>query len=253
MSQLLLALIIFLCLFGSALLGAFVRAHLPDHHLSDDSISVIKLATGLIATMAALILGLLVSTAKGTFDTANAELVSTAAKVVQFDRVLARYGPETDLIRQQVKQRYGAVLLLLASREPALLSRLDNPQAIQQSEALLREVEALTPTNDSQRALKAQALQLMDEVFATRWLVLLQAHASIPPTMLVILVAWLSIIFGSFGLFAPRNATIVIVLMLCALSTSASILLVEELNRPLDGLISLSLSPMRDSLGRLGL
>lgn len=252
MSNVLVALLIFLCLFASALLGTWVRSRLPDHHLSDESISVIKLATGLIATMAALILGLLVSTAKGTFDTANAELVSTAARVVQFDRVLARYGPETEPIRLQVKQRYGEVLLLLASRDPDLLSRLDNPQAIQRSEALLREVEALAPTTDRQRALKAHALQLMDEVFATRWLVLLQAHASIPPTMLVILVAWLSIIFGSFGLFAPRNYTLIAVLMLCALSTSASILLVEELNRPLDGLISLSLSPMRDSLSRLG-
>lgn len=252
MNHLMVAFIVFLCLFGSALLGAYVRARLPSHHLSEDSISVVKLATGLIATMSALVLGLLVSSAKGTFDTANNELVSTAAKVVEFDRLLSRYGTQTDPIRQQVKQRYAEVVALLASRNATLLEQLDSPQTIRSSEALQREIEALAPANDGQRALKAQALALIDEVFATRWLVLLQAHASIPLTMLVILVAWLSIIFGSFGLFAPRNGTVLAVLMMCAFSASASILLVEELNRPLDGLISLSLSPMRESLTRLG-
>jgi uncharacterized membrane protein len=92
----------------------------------------------------------------------------------------------------------------------------------------------------------------MDEVFATRCLALLQANGSIPLTMLAILVSWLSIIFGTFGLFAPRNGTILAVLMMCALSTSAAILLVEELNRQLDGLIGVSLEPISDTLGRLG-
>ncbi|MCU1752816.1 hypothetical protein [Pseudomonas sp. 6D_7.1_Bac1] len=246
------ALIVFICVFGSALLGSYLRDRLPSHHLSDDSIGVVKLATGLIATMAALVLGLLVSSAKGTFDTANAELVGTAAKVVQFDRMLARYGPETQEIRGQLKQNYAGVMQLLAAHDAAQLAKLDSPETINRSEELQRKVEALTPGTETQRALKAHALQLMDEVFATRWLILLQANASIPPTMLVILVAWLAIIFGTFGLFAPRNGTIVAVLMMCALSASASILLVEELNRPLDGLVGVSLAPMRDTLSRLG-
>ena len=89
MNHLVIAAVVFICLFGSALLGSYLRGRLPSQHLSDESISVVKLATGLIATMAALVLGLLVSSAKGTFDTTSAELVGTAAKVVQFDRVLS--------------------------------------------------------------------------------------------------------------------------------------------------------------------
>lgn len=251
MNHLVIALIVFICLFGSALLGSYLRAQLPSHHLSDESISVVKLATGLIATMAALVLGLLVSSAKGTFDTTSAELVGTAAKVMQFDRVLARYGPDTQEIRSLLKRNYTGIVQVLASRDPALLAKLDSPEAINRSEELQRKVEALAPANETQRTLKAHALQVMDEVFATRWLALLQANGSIPLTMLVILVAWLSIIFGTFGLFAPRNGTILAVLMMCALSTSASILLIEELNRPLDGLIGVSLDSMRDTLSRL--
>lgn len=116
MNHLVIALIVFCCLFGSALLGSYVRQRLPAHHLSDESVAVLKLATGLIATMSALVLGLLVSSAKGTFDTTNAELEGAAAKVVEFDRVLARYGPETQPIRTQLKHNYEKILQTLASR-----------------------------------------------------------------------------------------------------------------------------------------
>lgn len=252
MNHLVIALIVFICLFGSALLGSCVRERLPIHHLSDESVAVVKLATGLIATMSALVLGLLVSSAKGTFDTANAELEGAAAKVIQFDRALSRYGTNTQEIRTQLKHNYTEVVQVLASRDPTLLAKLDSPEAINRSEALQRQVEALSPGTDDQRALKASALRMMDVVFAARWLTLLQSNQSIPPVMLVILVTWLAIIFGSFGLFAPRNGTIVVVLMMCALSTAATILLVEELNRPLDGFISVSLEPMRHTLGGLG-
>lgn len=252
MNDLVIALIVFACLSGSALLGSYVRERLPSHHLSDDSVAVVKLATGLIATMSALVLGLLVSSAKGTFDTANAELEGAAAKVVQFDRLLARYGAETQDVRTRLKHNYSEVVQTLASRDAHQVTRLDSPEAIRRSEALERQVEMLSPTTDEQRALKVSALQDMDTVFAARWLTLLQSNQSIPPVMLVILVTWLSIIFGSFGLFAPRNGTIVVVLLMCASSTAATILLVEELNRPLDGFITVSLEPLRHTLERLG-
>jgi len=246
------ALIVFACLFGSALLGSYVRERLPSHHLSDDSVTVVKLATGLIATMSALVLGLLVSSAKGTFDTANAELEGAAAKVVQFDRVLARYGADTQDIRTQLKHNYAEVTKTLASRDRSQIATLDSPEVIRRSESLQRRVESLSPANDDQRALKATALQDIETVFADRWLTLLQSNQSIPPVMLVILVTWLATIFGSFGLFAPRNGTIVAVLLVCALSTAATILLVEELNRPLDGFICVSLEPLEHTLERLG-
>jgi hypothetical protein len=252
MNHLLIALIVFTCLFGSALVGSYVRQRLPSHHLSDDSVAVLKLATGLIATMSALVLGLLVSSAKGTFETTNAQLEGAAAKVVEFDRLLARYGPQTQPIRTQLKHNYAQLVQVLQSRESSRLAMLDSPEAISRSEALQQQVAALAPDTDSQRTLKASALQMMDAVFAARWLTMLQANQSIPPVMLVILITWLSIIFGSFGLFAPRNGTIVVVLMMCSASAAATILLVEELNRPLDGLISVSLEPMLHTMERLG-
>jgi len=253
LNDVVIALIVFGCLSASALLGSYVRERLPSHHLSDDSVTVVKLATGLIATMSALVLGLLVSSAKGTFDAANTELEGAAAKVVQFDRLLARYGTDTQGIRTELKHNYAEVTKVLVSRDRRQIATLDSPEAIHRSESLQRQVESLSPGNDYQRSLKAEALQDMDTVFATRWLILLQSNQSIPPVMLVILVTWLGIIFGSFGLFAPCNGTIVAVLLMCALSTGATILLVEELNRPLDGFICVSLEPLEHTLERLGM
>ncbi|VVP21358.1 hypothetical protein [Pseudomonas fluorescens] len=252
MSHFLIALIAFACVFGSALLGLYVRKVLPAHHLSDESISVVKQAIGLIATMAALVLGLLISSAKDTYEKTRTDLTVNAARVYQFDRVLARYGPETQDIRALVKRNYAVVIELVASHDSATISQLDSPEVIGRSDALRQKIDDLKPGNDTQRALKASAQEIADDVLAARWLTQLQAHGSVPVLFLIILVAWLSIIFGAFGVFAPYNGTVIAAFFTCALSASTAILLIQEMNRPLDGMIGLSVEPMRETLSRLG-
>lgn len=251
-THLAIALIVFACVFGSALIGLYIRDVLPAHHLTDESTGVVKMATGLIATMAALVLGLLVSSAKSSFDTANGELVQNAATVIQFDRVLANYGPETQEIRSLLKRSYGGAIQILASGDSSQLAQLNSAGAVKRSEYFERKVEDLVPQNDEQRALKARAIQLVDQVFAARWLMLLQAKGSIPMSLLVVLVAWLSIIFGAFGLFAHRNGTVIAALVLCALSAAGAIFLIQEMSMPLSGIVRVSVAPMRDTLARLG-
>ncbi|EIM94389.1 hypothetical protein WQE_44748, partial [Paraburkholderia hospita] len=129
MNHVVVALIVFICVFGSALVGSCLRAVLPQHHLSDESTSVVKLATGMIATMAALVLGLLISSAKGSFDTTTGEIVHSAVDIVRLDRVLSSYGPETRDIREQLKRNTAASISLLASADPAQIARMTGPQA----------------------------------------------------------------------------------------------------------------------------
>src|SRR4029453_16532929 len=93
------ALIVFACVFGSAMFGFFLGKKLPHKHLDNESKDIVKLATGLIATLSALVLGLMVSSAKGTFDQVKSELMQTAVKIVVLDRVLAQYGPEANEVR----------------------------------------------------------------------------------------------------------------------------------------------------------
>ncbi|MDQ7980666.1 hypothetical protein QYH69_25850 [Paraburkholderia sp. SARCC-3016] len=252
MRHLSIALIIFAGVFCSALLGLRLRTLLPKNHLGEDPIGVVKLATGLIATMAALVLGLLISSAKNSFDMVNASVIRDAASVILLDRVLARYGPQTQGIRGGLKQAVAAAVRQVASRNAAQLENLHSPDAIARVESLVRQIESLSPQNDVQRRLQARAIEMADDVLAVRELGLLQAAGSTPAALLIALVLWLCIIFGAFGLFTPANATVIIALFLGALSTSVAIFLILEMNTPLDGMVTVSLSPMREALAVLG-
>lgn len=178
--------------------------------------------------------------------------MQNAATVIQLDRVLAKYGPETQPLRTLLKRNYAGAVAILASGEPSQLARLNSSETVIRSEDFERKVEELVPRNDLQRGLKARALQLVDEVYAARWLTLLQAKGSIPISLLVVLVAWLCIIFGTFGLFAHHNGTIIAALVLCAISASGAIFLIQEMSTPLDGIVRVSVAPMQDTLSRLG-
>ncbi len=82
------SLILFVGLVGVILLGGYLRRLVPAEHLNADSKDVVKLALGLVGTMTARLLGLLISSAKQTFDTTRSEVTQRAAKVALLDRVL---------------------------------------------------------------------------------------------------------------------------------------------------------------------
>lgn len=252
MQHFVIALIVFLCVFGSAVTGLCLRAALPQHHLSEESIGVVKLTTGLIATMAALVLGLLISSAKNSLDTVNSELVHNASSVVQLDRVLAKYGPETQNTRSLLKALYGSSIDILSSGKTAQVAKLGSAEGTLRVEAFEQEIEELSPRTDAQRQLQASAVAIADQVLSARRLTLLQSVGALPMPLLVTLVVWLSIIFGAFGLFGSFNWTVFAALCLGALSTSGAIFLILEMNTPLDGLITVSVAPMREALAMLG-
>jgi len=252
MSSSTIALIVLACVFGGSLLGLYLRTVLPEHHLSEGSMGVVKLATGLIATMSALVLGLLISSAKGSFDRINNELVENAARVVLLDRMLADFGPETRALRDSIKRDYAIRVELLTSGDATRAAKLDTPEELNRTEGIQAGVRQLSPRNDTQRALQSRALQLAVELASTRALMLLQKEGTIPMPMLMVLVSWLVIIFAAFGLFAPRNGTVFVSLFICALAASAAIFLILEMDQPLDGMIRISSAPLRAALAHLG-
>jgi len=243
---------VFALVFGAAMLGLFIGNALPEHHLSQDSKDVVKLGTALIATMAALVLSLLISSAKSSFDKMDGELVENAARAITLDRALADYGPETREVRDLLKRTYAARIELLFPGDESRPAKLDTPEAVVRTESLRARLWELSPRNDAQRGLQSEAIQIAGEMSATRWLLLLQKDEALPTTLLIVLVAWLAIIFTTFAMFAPRNATAVASLFVCALAVSGAILLIEEMNSPFTGLMKVSSAPMRDALSALG-
>ncbi len=253
MTALAIAAIVLASVFGGAVAGLALRQSLPAHHLSDQSKDTLKSSLGVIATMAALVLGLLVSSAKSSFDRMADELTQAAATVVQLDRTLASYGAETSDIRRAVRASYQQVVDVLVAQDATQLAQLKAPTTGNRIEDVAAGIRALAPRNDDQRELRMKALTLLDVVSANRLLLLLQQHDSISPLLLAVVVAWLTLTFFGFGLLAPpRNATVVTALFLCALSVAGAIFIILEMDEPLSGMVRISEVPMRKGLAIIG-
>jgi hypothetical protein len=173
-------------------------------------------------------------------------------KVVQLDRGLAHYGPETKEVRDLLRGAVASAIEVIRSEEGSKLAKLDAPERLARIEQIQAKLRELAPRNDVQRSLQARALELVNDLAQMRWLLIAQGEGAIPTPFLVVLVLWLAIIFAGFGLLSDKNATVVAVLVVCALSVSGAIFLIEEMDRPLDGLMKISGAPLRSALAHLG-
>jgi hypothetical protein len=244
--------IVFVCVFGGALLGMFLGRVLPRHHLSAESKDAIKVAMAMIATLAALVVGLLIASAKSSFDGKDSEFKGAATHVLLLDRTLAEYGPETKEVRDLLRR---IVTLRMSQIWPQESAGMVEPNALSSGagfEEVQRKLLDLSPQNDAQRWLKSTTLQLTLDIEGARWLVVEQSGSSIQWPFLVTLVFWLAMIFASFGLFAPPNGSVIAALLVCALSVAAAIYLIVEMDQPYGGLIQISSAPLRTVLNQLG-
>jgi hypothetical protein len=250
MNPIVIRLLVFGCVFGGALFGMILRGVLPEEHLSADSKDTVRIGMSLIGTSTALVLGLLVASAKSYYDTQGSELIEMSAQVVLLDRVLAHYGPETKEDRDLLREAIVRVLEGLWPKDSGQHSPLLPTAA--GGEIIYDKIQELSPKNDTQRSLQAQALNLGIGIGKMRWMMFEQASSSVSIPLLAVLVFWLTAIFASFGLFAPRNATAIITLFVCALSVSGAVFLILEMYSPFRGLMQISSVPLRNALAQLG-
>jgi len=244
------ALTVFAGLFGATLLGMRLRAVLPPHHLSEEAKDSVRVAMASVATMAALVLGLLVASTKSSYDAKRTEVTQIAAKIDYLDRVLANYGVETKETRSLLRSLVqGAIARIWTGEKSG--PEISDPSGAW-TRALPNAIQALSPQNDAQRTYKSQAEDLVAELGQMRWLLYEQEESSVSMPMLIIVVSWLGIIFVSVGLFAPPNTTVIIALMLAVFSVSGAIFLILELDRPFSGIIQIPGGPMRNALQHLG-
>jgi len=246
MSNMTISLIVLALVFGGALAGMFLRTALPQHHVSDASKDTVRVGIGLVLTITALVLSLLIASAKSYFDAQSTELTDMSAKTVLLDRVLAHYGPESKEARDALRADVTRALdqIWSANRRPA--------EPSSGAEALYDRIQELAPRNDAQRAIQAQALSMVLALGQTRWLMYEQSAAAVSRPLLDVMVFWLTIVFISFGLFAPRNLTVIAGLLFCSLAVSGAVFLILEMYSPFTGLIHISNAPMRAALAILG-
>ena len=242
-------LILFVGLVGITLLGGCVRRIVPAEHLSGDSKDVVKLALGLVGTMTAILLGLLISSAKSTFDTTRSEVTQMAAKVTLLDRVLKLYGPEAMDARRALQDTVADGVRRMWPTERSGPVRVDPNE--QMGDARYVAVQRLPPHDDTQRDLKTQATNLMVQLAELRALLQAQAIPSLSKPLLIALVSWLVVIFFGFSLLAPANATSYLALVAGAFSVACALFIILELNYPFAGVIRIPSEPMTNVLSDL--
>ena len=221
---------------------------LPGHRLSAEDKDVVRLGTGLIATIAALVLGLLIASAKSSYDTQSTQIRQMTANIILLDNLLAQYGPDASASRDLLRR--GIVLLVDRMwRENSSDSAKAAPFAASDaSEAFYAKVQQLAPQIDAQRSLQARAMQISTDIAQTRLLLFAQAGNSVPMPFLVVLIFWLTMIFASFGLFARPSANVIGCLLIFAISAAGAIYLIPELGQPFAGLMEISSAPLRNAL-----
>ena len=261
---------------GATLFGFLLRKKLPEHHVSEHSRSIIVLSTKLVATMTALLLGLLVSSANDSLQSFSSGLEQMGARLATTDRLLKDYGPETREVRHSLRQHAALSVAVIWPEERERLVSLNLfatgqlPQggwdgAVRDASHAVRALAIssflpgiegklldLKPENEPQRWRQAEALRQLGLLAEQHWLLMEKAQNTVPVTLLVLLLAWLLILFTTFGLFAPRNATVTTVLVLCAVSASAAVFVILEMNSVTSGLLKVSGEPLIRALSVMG-
>lgn len=252
MSALTIAAIVFGLAFGAGLLGLVLHEVVPDRHLDGDSKDVVKLVMGLIATMSALVLSLLISSANSTFQAQSSALQSLSANVVLLDQLLGYYGPETRETRAGLRQVLQLTHDRIWPKDGASAADLDPTGMRGTADLMAQRLQSLAPTTDAQRAIKSMALQTAGTIAQTRLLMFEQIGGAISWPFLAVLVFWICILFLGFGLFARVNATVLAALLVGSLSVAGAIFLILELSEPYRGLMRLSDAPLEYALEHVG-
>jgi len=222
---------------------------LPGHHLSPETKEAVRIGMGSVATMAALVLGLLVASAKGTYDSEKAGVIVMSGKIAYLNQVLISYGPASAEAREVLWRATRAATLKIWPETPT--GRELPAPSNAWGEALPQAIQRLSPDDDAQKYFKNQAASLANDLGQMRWLLFEQMESSISLPLLVIMVFWLALTFLSVGLFAPHNATVVGAQFLAALAVAGAVFLIMELDEPFTGLVKVSNHPILKVLGEL--
>ncbi len=240
------------CSFAGAWLGGFLRERLPEAHRSQETAEVVKLGTGLVGTMAALVLGLLVASAATEFNTEASGVQTMATDFILLDRALGRYGPEAKPARQKLHDLLDGFVTSISSRGDVPPDRAISARTSSQASMMFDAIRDLSPKTEPERIIQNECLKSCTELGKTRWALIQGADNPIPTPFLVVLMFWLTALFLGFGLIAAPNGTVLATLFVCSVSVAAVLFIILDLNQPFDGLIRVSMDPIRYALAEVG-
>jgi hypothetical protein len=252
LSPVIIGLLVFVVILTGTFVGRCVRRLLPRDHLTEETKSLVSVSMAVVTTISALVLGLLISNANSSFIALGGQVTSLSAQVIRLDQILRRYGPETaparDILRQYAEHKVEDLFPSDWRTRP----NVGNPATYELLQQLEDSLLALKPANQRDQWWLGQAMILAAKIGDARWILAQQVGQGTPKAFVALLVFWLTLLFASFALFAPRNLTSAATLMLCALAVSGAVGMILELEQGLGGLIHISPQPMRQAVMVLG-
>ncbi|BCP51721.1 hypothetical protein K32_03380 [Kaistia sp. 32K] len=237
----------FVAIFGGVLLGVLMSKRLPEQHLGSDTRTAVSVSMAVVGTLSALVISLLISTANSSFMARTNAIGDLAVDILRLDRSLVRYGPGADAIRSTIHE-YATAKVGELSRNRREALGLETMRVL---ETVSDQITNLKPVDDRERIIQAQALRFVEAISDARWILLEKNSSAVPGPFLILLIFWLAILFASFGLFAPRNATALAALFLCSVAVAGGIFMILELASPSEGIIQPSLKPLQTAIAQL--
>jgi hypothetical protein len=231
--------------FGSAV-GFTIGKFLPEEHRGAPTERVVQGAMRTMSLLSALVLGLLVASAKGKFDTNNVQVEQFAAQLMLLNGDLTNFGAGAADARTTLEQYTSAKIADVWRAPSATKDEPENPAPV--LDRLQMEVLALAPQNDFQRAMARGAADVVAQLVREKWLLVAEQSARAPQPFLLALMAWLCVLFVLIGLFAPRNPITLGTVLVCAFSIGSAVALIEDLDQPYGGFIVVSPEPMQAAL-----
>jgi len=243
MKEILIAAFVFVCLTGASLGVLFSHGRLPHDHRTDDTQNIVRLIANIFVVMTSLVLGLMINSAKGRFEGINRDIHVFATDLILLDRTLLLYGPEADDTRQRlVAYVQRAADGTWTTGDPVRTSDATSEQLLNNVGSSLR---ALKPADDPKLSIWNDAREQYRKVVELRWALVEQAEGSIPPLLLTMVIAWLVLVFGSFGFRAPQNVVVVTCFVLASGLISCALYLVVDMDEPFKGPIQISSAPLQ--------
>jgi hypothetical protein len=250
MTPIMTSIIVVVCIFAGGIVGLSLNRVLHADHLSRETQDVVRLGIGMISVLASLVLGLLIATAKGAFDTTDDAVRHYAAELALLNETLRDYGSSASKPKDLLRDYSETILndIWPPDGEPL---RLSDVKAAVLLEHVREQVRALRPVDDEQKWLRDRALLINEDLLRDRWLLIAEQGRNVSPVVLIVLVSWVALIFLSFGINAPRNAMVMVSFFVCAVSIGGAIFLVLEMDRPMEGILKISSWPIRNALAQM--
>jgi hypothetical protein len=238
------ALIVVAACLAGAWVGGVLRLRLPKHHLDADTRDLLRVSMAFLSTLTGIVLGLVVASAKGSFDKRSDEVQDAATKMVLLDGQLRLLGSAALPVRELLKESLTTRIETLWG-EPSDKPKL-GPQSI--IEGLRTMLSATPAADDSQRATLVKAIQLIEQIAQIHAMAQVQAESTVLLPLLAVIVCWLAVMSIGLNLFASRNGTVLVIDLLYALAAASAVFLILEMGHGFGGVIEVSAEPMLAAL-----